>query len=293
MNIKTILKKILGLKHSDVLGIPSIYTNLDRKYGSLFFRKKYSTNDIINKLRLWGITEGSNVFIHCGWDSFYNFQGDECELIDAVLSLIGPKGTLAMPAMPLIRKKTFDVRKTITKAGMLAETFRRYPGVQRSANVKHSVCALGPLAKELTCSHHKSLIRFDENSPYFKLCKNNFKVVSLGLLPYFIGTIIHCVEATMWREVPYFASFYDFDNLIEQHYIDVDGIEKTYFEASERGGVRSLFSRNQYILMRYFDKKYRGKARISNLFVSYVDADYTYTRLCQLAKDGIFLYVKP
>ncbi len=293
MEFNSLLKRCLGLRRSDVLGLPTIYKTIDRKYGHYFFHQKYSANDIINCLRTFGISKGSNIFIHCGWDAFYNFQGNEKDLIDALIELIGPEGTLAMPAMPLLKKKKFDVRKTVTKAGLLAETFRRYPGVERSANVKHSVCALGPLAQELTCTHQNSLIRFDENSPYYKLCFHNFKIVSLGLLPYFIGTIIHCVEATMWRTVPYFSRFYDFNNLVEQYYIDKNGKEQSYKEASERGGVRSLYIRNQYLLKRYFDKQFRGKARISNLFIGYVDAEYTYNRLCELAKKGIVLYIKP
>lgn len=290
-----LIKKAVGLKKTDLLDDLLIRQNWNIKYGPFFHRRKYGTKDIIDVLKGFGIGRGSNLFIHSSWDAFYNYLGNEQELIDAVLDLIGPEGTLAMPAIPLIRKgKLFNVKRSVTSAGLMPETFRHYPGVKRSANVRHSVCALGPLAEELTGTHHQSLIRFDENSPFYKMCKTgDFKVVSIGLPAYFIGTIIHCTEATMWREIPYFRSFYDFEHKVEHRYIDEEGMERSYWEAGDRCGARSLFSRNQRILRRWFDPTKRGKKRISNLWVSYVDADYTYQRLCELARQGVVLYIRP
>ena len=294
MSFLSLIKRLAGLKPNEILDDYLIRRNFDIKYGRFFYRKKYDTIEIINALKSLGVGPGSNVFIHCGWDAFYNYTGSENELIDSIIDLIGPQGTLAMPAIPLLRKgKLFNLKRSVTSAGILAETFRRYPGVKRSANVRHSVCALGPLAEELVGSHHHSLIRFDENSPYYKMCMMDFKIVTMGLPAFFIGTIMHCVEATLWREMPYFKGFYDFENKVERHYIDEDGVEQSYFEYADRQGVRSLFFRNQIILKKHFDKKERGKVRVSNLQISYVDASYTYQRLCELARRGIVMYIKP
>lgn len=294
MKVKDFVKRIVGLKKGDVLDDYLIIRNLDLKYGRLFYKKKYSTSDVIAVLKSFGIGEGSNVFVHCGWDAFYNYTGNERELIDQILNLIGPQGTLAMPAIPLLRNgKLFNVKRTVTSAGIIAEVFRHYPGVKRSANVRHSVCAIGPLADELTATHNQSLIRFDEHSPYFKMCVHDFKIVSLGLPAYFIGTIMHCVEATLWREIPYFHDFYDYEHKVERHYIDENGEEQSYMEYGDKCGVRSLFSRNQVILRLFFDKSKRNKARLSNLSLSYVEAAYTYHRLCELARRGIIIYIKP
>lgn len=51
-----------------------------------------------------GMKEGSNVFIHSKWDEMYNYLGNESEFIDAIIKVIGEKGTLIMPAFPLVRK---------------------------------------------------------------------------------------------------------------------------------------------------------------------------------------------
>ena len=198
-----------------------------------------------------------------------------------------------MPSMPFVRKKVFNVQRTITYAGILAESFRTYPGVKRSINVQHSVCAIGPLADELLQEHHESKIRFDEKSPYYKLCMNNFKILSMGMLPYFPGTIIHTVEATLYRELPYFAQFYDINSLIEQRYIGYDGIEKSYYEYKDLKAVRNDYLRNMYIIYRYFDKDKYVKTNVSNLQIGSIDAGYTYSRLCELARKGIVLYITP
>ena len=294
MNLKKRVKRILGLKESDLLSFVPIKRKLQLKYGKFFHKKKYTTKEIIDVLRSLGINEGSNVFVHSSWDFFYNYLGTEDELVDAILELLGPQGTLAMPAMPLLKKnKVFNVKKTVTKAGMLAEAFRIRNGVMRSCNVVHSVCAYGPLAEELVSTHHQSVIRFDEKSPFYKTILHDFKIVSMGLEPYFIGTIIHCVEATMWKEMPYFKEIYDFDHLVERKYIDYDGIEKSYFEATELKHVRSDHYRNNIILKLFFEKKHRGKRKLSNLCITFVDAKYTYKRLCELARKGIVLYIIP
>ena len=117
--------------------------------------KKYSTDELINVLKSLGIRKGSRLFIHSSWDQFYNYQGNQIEMIEALIDEIGPKGTLAMPAIPinLGPNKIFDVRKTPSSAGYLTEIFRRYPSVKRSINLMHSVCAIGPHADHLIKDH--------------------------------------------------------------------------------------------------------------------------------------------
>lgn len=291
MEIKQIIRRILGLKKNESINSLNIQKRFETVFLKPFCRKKYTTDDIISALERIGVTKGSNIFIHSSWDMFYNYNGTPEELIQAIVELVGPMGTVAMPAIPLIRKKIFDVRKTITQAGVIPEVFRNMPGVIRSANVKHSVSAIGPLAQELTKDHHLSKIRFDEMSPFYKMCMNNFKIISMGLPAYFIGTIVHCVEATLFREVDAFGKVFDCENLIEQKYVGYDGEEHNYFEYTQTKVLKSDHYRNQVFLWLYFDKKKRDKIRVSNLSINLVEAKYTYERLCQLAKNGKYLYI--
>lgn len=291
--IKKILRFIFGFKKDETLSTAHLVQKIQRKWMDRIYTEHYNTQQILDKLRGMGIDKGSNIFIHSSWDSFNYYTGTPEELIKGLIELVGETGTIAMPAYPLLRKKLFNVKASVTKAGILPETFRHFLGVKRSANVRHSVVAIGPLAIELTNSHHLSKIRFDENSPYYKMCFNNFKVISFGLPTYVMGTVVHCIEATKWPEFPYFKSFYNFNELVEQHYIDINGTEQSYMEYKENVVTRNDYFRNQYLIWRYFDKKYFNKSRLSNLQIGCTDAHYTYKRLCELADKGIVLYVYP
>ena len=130
-----IIKGILFLEQTDSLSVFYILKRWNIRFGRFFYHKKYSTADIVAVLRELGVNKGSNIFIHSAWDSFYNFKDDIESLLDSIINLIGPEGTLAMPAIPVTKPgKIFNVKRTPTSAGMLAELFRRYPGVSRSRN---------------------------------------------------------------------------------------------------------------------------------------------------------------
>ena len=102
--------------------------------------------------------KGSVVCIHAAMKEFYNYRGTAQELIEKILNVITPEGTLLMPAYPkrecmFDESFVLDVNNTPTSAGFLAETFRKYPGVLRSINVQHSVCVWGKHAEWLIQDH--------------------------------------------------------------------------------------------------------------------------------------------
>jgi Aminoglycoside N3''-acetyltransferase len=66
-------------------------------------------------------------------------------LIEAVLGVIGPKGTLVMPTYTysFARAEVFDRTLSSSVLGAVSEHFRRRPGVRRSSNPMYSVAACG------------------------------------------------------------------------------------------------------------------------------------------------------
>lgn len=291
----SLLKRLFFLEQTDNLSVLYIAKRWNIRFGKYIYHSKYTTQGIIDILRGLGVGKGSNIFIHSAWDSFYNYEGEIAQLLDAIIELVGPDGTIAMPAFPIMKPgKTFNVRRTPTGAGMLPEMFRRYPGVLRSRNVRHSVCALGPLADYLTNDHHNSKICFDEHSPYFKICEKHFKVLFLGMPPYYIGTFQYVSQAIMRKEIPYFAQFYQEEILESIEYIDYDGEKKTYQQIYEPHFLhRKSYWKGKYVVKKYFDKdKYRIR-KLSNLYITAVDAHYANAKFIELAKKGIFLYSYP
>ena len=235
-----------------------------------------------------GMNRGSVVFIQSSWAEFYNCTSTENELISRILQTIGPEGTLAMACMPLLRKgKIFNVRKSVTSAGLLAEAFRKYPGVRRSIHERHSVCAIGAKAEYLLSEHHLGETAWDKKSPYFKLSKCDALVFGLGLGKYWVGTITHCVESLLKDEVPYYHDLF-FTEKTEYHYIDYDGIEKTYWnydmpETGPKIRVGSYF-KNRHICRKYLHGYYE---RVSNLQIICWEAKSVVPKLLELGREGI------
>ena len=68
--IKKILKSIFLLKESDPLSSYYIFMKWNLHIGKYFYRKKYSTDDLLDRLRQLGVQEGDNIFIHSSWILF-------------------------------------------------------------------------------------------------------------------------------------------------------------------------------------------------------------------------------
>ena len=85
-------------------------------------------------------------------------EGGPIAVIRALLEVLGPDGTLVMPAeSPQLgdpaNRDVFDPHTTPTTMGAIPEAFRSYAGTLRSSHPLVSVCANGRLAQEITAQH--------------------------------------------------------------------------------------------------------------------------------------------
>lgn len=298
-SFKKEVKKYVGISNWDVFK-----KNWKKRIGKIFYKKKYNANDILDKMVAMGMKPGDVIFIHSSMKEFYNFTGTADELIGTIVKYLGPEGTLVMPAYPrevgpltdkCLTKNyhgehdtvMFDVNTTPTGAGYLAEVFRKMPGVKRSINIQHSVCAIGKYADELISEHHQSKTCWDEKSPYFKLTQLNAKVFAFGL-PYFISTVIHCTDSLLFGKYDYYNQFFQKD--ITYNYKDANGKIGTH-----RMLVTSVSRKRdkKKMIKKYFAKGQYLKETISNLRIEMVYAKYTHERFMELARKGIVMYSKP
>ncbi len=291
--IRNIIKKYWGID-----GISLFVKKQKKKAMMKLYRRKYTADDLITEMCKMGMQEGSTVFIHSAMTEFYNYKGEAVELIEKIIKVIGEEGTLMMPAYPKNKSKllrgirksnevVFDVKSTPSGAGYLSEVFRTYPGVERSINLQHSVCAYGKLAVFFTAEHHLSVTAWDEFSPYYKMSQMETLVFALGL-PYFLGTMIHCTESVLKEKYEYFSMFFTKEVL--------------YSYRNKKGKVGSHkilthdFNRKRSkkkIIKKYFDKNEFYLSKISNLRIEMVKAKYTLDLFLQLAEKGITMYSEP
>lgn len=296
MAIKNVIRKIIK-KVWGVDGISLFIKKQKKNINKRIYTKKYAADELVAVMCKMGMQKGSIVFIHSSMTEFYNYTGTAEELIQKMIDVIGQEGTLLMPAYPKnlnsllketnLENVSFDVNNTPSGAGYLSEVFRKWPGVKRSINIQHSVCAYGKLADYFTNEHHLSKTAWDERSPYYKICQTNTLVYSLGL-PKFIGTIVHCTESLLKDKYIYFSLF--FKKEVKYKYINHDG------EIRQHTILLSNIMRKDRkgkIAKQYFTKGEYMVANVSNLKIKRVNAKYTLNRFLELAEQGITMYTVP
>ena len=282
------IKKIFGLEN-----LNDKFRKKMTKLERLFYHRKYTAKELVEELKRLGLKRGSVVLVHSAMSSFYNYHGTPDELVDELLNAIGPEGTLCMPAYPddkFNTEKVFDVRTEKSAAGLLSETFRKRPGVKRSLNKLHSVCAFGAQADYIVGEHRLSKTSFDEHSPFYKIYELGGITIALGLQKYFLGTCVHIPESMLREKYTFFRN--KFAKLETFNYIDQDGNTLTHTTYTRAKG-HYVRCKNTKLIDKYFDPKIYKRVRFSNLRITIWDIQHGVDTLTRLAYQGITLYSHP
>jgi aminoglycoside N3'-acetyltransferase len=163
------------------------------------FIKKYGTftaDEFVGECRAAGVRENGVLFVQCSYNDLLSYTGTAYELLNGLRELVGPRGTLLMPAYSTNMYETpcrpFDVLREPTHAGILAELFRREEGVVRSLHPRHSICGLGPRAAELLAGHENCVYANGPDSPLDRVRRIDGQSLCLGLPPGF-HSFVHWV----------------------------------------------------------------------------------------------------
>lgn len=154
------------------------------------------------------------LMLHSAFDGMTPmYRGSVLELKNALIDFCGPGRTLVMPAFffggpdfdPIRyyrEKPLFDLRRTPSQMGLLTELFRRHPGVARSLHPTYSICALGPLAAELTGQHHLDPHGCGVASPFGVMDRRRTTIAGIGLPYYRCLTHVHHIEHVLGKDFP-------------------------------------------------------------------------------------------
>lgn len=294
MNLIRVLWYKVKLKFN-IRSLRQFEATIVRKWQKRIYKEKFSSDDLLNLLISFGVQSGDTLVVHSSWDEFYNFDGTPSELIRVLLNFLGDNGNLVMPSFPIkdiYVEKVFNIRRDPTGAGILAETFRRFPGVSRTIGL-HSVCVHGPISGELCKDYEKSHSAWDQYSAYFKLVNYNSKVLCFGLEKHYLPTHYHCVEDYLKDKSKYYSKF--FTEKIKVKFITSSEscIENFYYVSNKKFERFTSRASIMKILNNKFDANFYKRSKISNLNVSYFHSKYLFERLIELHFDGITVYKKP
>ena len=134
-----------------------------------------------------GLCPGDTVLVHSSMKALGTALTPD-QVIDCLQEAVGEEGTLLFPALTYENvnrgNPVFDSEATEPCIGLLPRVFWKRPGVERSVNPPHSVCAWGRLAHRLTVGHAMDDVAVGPHSPFMLL-----PVVGGKLL--FIGEVLH------------------------------------------------------------------------------------------------------
>lgn len=159
-------------------------------------------SSLLSDLQALGVQPGMTLMVHTSLSSLGWVAGGPVAVIQALLGAVDGAGTLAMPTFTgdltepshwqhppvpqqwfqVIRDQTpaFDPAVTPTRMmGRVAESFRAWPGTFRSDHPHVSVCANGPLARQITEGHSLE-DSMGESSPFARLYDAGAYVLQLG-----------------------------------------------------------------------------------------------------------------
>lgn len=172
-----------------------------------------SQKAIEDGLRELGLGEGDLVFFHSNLRALgaardlVKLPNAGADLVvDAFLSVVGPTGTVAAPALTATYAEgqgpsgeVFDPRSTPSRVGSITNIFLQRPDNIRSHHPTHSVSAIGRLAAEYTAGH-ELVPMFDWDSPYGRTVRWDGYICYFGTTST-TNTHIHAVE--QWMGLPY------------------------------------------------------------------------------------------
>lgn len=155
---------------------------------------------VVEQTRALGLASGGVLLVHSSFRAVRPVQGGPTGLIAALLEGLGPEGTLVMPSWGDDDERPFDAEKTPVAAdlGIVAETFRHYPGVIRSTH-SQAFAALGPQA-ELITADPLPLPPHIPASPVGRVHDLDGQILLLGV-GHDASSTIHLAEVI--AEVPY------------------------------------------------------------------------------------------
>ena len=177
----------------EVARLERIFEFLAQK-GLVRLRPYLTQEDVKASLEQAKLGAGDLVLAHFALSRFGYIEGGADGLIDTLLALLGPDGTLVMPTFTFswIGRQPYDPRSTPSRVGAVTDRFWRRPGVLRSAHPTHAFAAIGRRAEELLAGHGPTQSPLSQDGPIGRLADLDGKILLFA--PQNANTAMHVGE---------------------------------------------------------------------------------------------------
>ena len=96
-----------------------------------------------------GLKAGDRAMVHSSLSSIGHVEGGAATVVQAILDVLGPTGTLMVPTFTHSGCQYFDPQATPSLNGAITEAARAFDGAVRSLHPTHALTAIGPDADDL------------------------------------------------------------------------------------------------------------------------------------------------
>ena len=162
-------------------------------------KNRLTKSDIIKGLKKLDLKKGDHIIVHSALSSLGEVVRGADTVIDAIIEVVGPEGTIIVPTFGS-SDKVFNPKKSSTNLGIIAQTLWQRPNAVRSRHPLASVAAIGAKADWLIEGHENKSLAHGEETPYIKLAEINGKILLLGV-DQDRNTCLHCAEEI--AQLPY------------------------------------------------------------------------------------------
>ncbi len=164
-------------------------------------------DNLVTEFRAIGVAPGDTLLVHSSYKSFGGVEGGPQAVIDALLEVLTPEGTLIMPNFnfDFCKGKPWDVRETPSKMGYMTELVRKDPRAKRVFHPIYSFAVIGKHAEFLTAEQYES--SYGKNSVFGKLRELDGKIMVVGLSYNDSMTFFHHIEEMEGVDYRYMKAF--------------------------------------------------------------------------------------
>jgi aminoglycoside 3-N-acetyltransferase len=145
-------------------------------FGKAFVRQA----DLVAAMRDLGVRPGDLIQVHSSLNRLGYVEGGAETVVDALLEVVGPDGTVMVPTFNHGAAEIYDPAETPSTNGVVTEAFRKRSEARRSLHPTHPYAAIGPQADYLV-DGHLDVETFDPKSPLGKLADLGGWVLLLGI----------------------------------------------------------------------------------------------------------------